>query len=160
GAPLAITDITPAAGWVVLDCDANAASQEIRLVHLFEGDGPVHKYVRLPESCGSEPFARIADYRVHENQSIPEHAASKISRRDGVAPQVFSVSIDDDFARVDETKYGKVFALVVGTNMPGIDTNFAIPQGIDNKDVADKWAQQAMNGMYPTMISFGPLAEP
>ncbi|KAJ8691189.1 hypothetical protein PTI98_010783 [Pleurotus ostreatus] len=157
GAPLAITDITPAAGWVVLDCDANAASQEIRLVcnsddaeaagcsHLFEGDGPVHKYVRLPESCGSEPFARIADYRVHENQSIPEHAASKISRRDGVAPQVFSVSIDDDFARVDETKYGKVFALVVGTNMPGIDTNFAIPQGIDNKDVADKWAQQAMN---------------
>lgn len=29
---MAITDITPAAGWVVLDCDANAVSQEIRLV--------------------------------------------------------------------------------------------------------------------------------
>ncbi|KAG5221103.1 Acetolactate synthase [Salix suchowensis] len=134
-----------------------------RYSHLFEGEGPVHKYVRLPESvspsvsalsynrvtsnaqCGSEPFARIADYRVHENQSIPEHAASKISRRDGVAPQVFSVSIDDDFARVDETKYGKVFALVAGTNLPGVDTNFAIPQEIDNKDVADKWAQQAMD---------------
>ncbi|KAL4264541.1 hypothetical protein AB1N83_005050 [Pleurotus pulmonarius] len=157
GAPVAITDITPAAGWVVLDCDANAVSQEIRLVcnsddaeaagcsHLFEGEGPVHKYVRLPESCGSEPFARIADYRVHENQSIPEHAASKISRRDGVAPQVFSISVDDDFAKVDETKYGKVFALVAGTNIPGVDTNFAIPQEIDNKDVADKWAQQAMD---------------
>ncbi|KAL4259660.1 hypothetical protein AB1N83_008570 [Pleurotus pulmonarius] len=156
GAPHAITDITPAAGWVVLDCDANAKSQEIRLVcnsddaesagcsHLFEGDGPVHKYVRLPESCGSEPFARIADYRVHENQSIPDHAASKISRRDGVAPQVFSVSIDDDFALVDETKYGKVFALVAGVNEPNVDTNFAVPQDIDNQDVADQWAAQTI----------------
>lgn len=60
--PHAIADITPAAGWVVLDCDPNALSQDIRLVcqnddieasgcsHFFEGSGPVHKYVRLPES--------------------------------------------------------------------------------------------------------------
>ncbi|KDQ25416.1 hypothetical protein PLEOSDRAFT_1045132, partial [Pleurotus ostreatus PC15] len=104
GAPHAISDITPAAGWVILDCDANSMAQDIRLTrnspllvsHLFDGAGPVHKYVRLPENCGSEPFARVANLRVHENQSIPEHAASKISRRDGTAPQVFAISIDDD----------------------------------------------------------------
>ncbi|KAJ8482939.1 hypothetical protein ONZ45_g14772 [Pleurotus djamor] len=67
--PYAIADITPAAGWVVLDCDPNALEQEIRLVcksddaegagcnHFFDGGhGPVDKYVRLPESV-SRRFA-------------------------------------------------------------------------------------------------------
>lgn len=57
-----MADITPAAGWVVLDCDANALEQDIRLVcandetesencaHLFAQGGPVNKVLRLPES--------------------------------------------------------------------------------------------------------------
>lgn len=60
--PHAMADITPAAGWVVLDCDPHALVQDIRLVckgddaegagcnHLFNGVDPVDKYVRLPES--------------------------------------------------------------------------------------------------------------
>ncbi len=57
-----MADITPAAGWVVLDCDSNALEQDIRLVcandetesescaHLFAQGGPVNKVLRLPES--------------------------------------------------------------------------------------------------------------
>ncbi|KAG5219427.1 Acetolactate synthase [Salix suchowensis] len=59
GSPKSITDITPASGWVVLDCDPNLLAQDIRLVcrsdddegcnHIYEHD-PIHRIVRLPES--------------------------------------------------------------------------------------------------------------
>lgn len=104
-----MTDITPAAGWVVLDCDRNALAQDIRLVcngddagcnHMFDHDGPVHKIVRLPAECGSAPFARIAAATVAENQSVPSH----VVRRDGSAPQVHTIRIDDNFAAIDSAK--------------------------------------------------------
>ncbi|KDQ31659.1 hypothetical protein PLEOSDRAFT_1026344, partial [Pleurotus ostreatus PC15] len=81
--PYAIADITPAAGWVVLDCDPQAVVQEIRLVciggdtegagcdHLTSGAGPLDKYVRLPENCSQSPFGRITKYWVHADQSVP-----------------------------------------------------------------------------------------
>ncbi|KAJ8473262.1 hypothetical protein ONZ45_g16359 [Pleurotus djamor] len=156
GAPHAIADITPSAGWVVLECDQHALSQDIRLVcnsdneeaagcnHLFSGDGPVHKFVRMPESCGPYPFGRIANFRVDENQSIPEHAASQIQRRDGLAPQVISLKIDNEYKNVDAEKYGKVYAASMGVNLPNVDTNFAIPQDIGMKEVADAFVIQAM----------------
>lgn len=58
GSSSAISDITPAAGWTILDCDPNAVSQEIRLVctgdeetcnHIYQG-GCKSTLVRLPES--------------------------------------------------------------------------------------------------------------
>ena len=68
-----MSDLTPAAGWVILDCDPNALDQEIRLVcetddeesgcnHVFEHHGPVDKIVRLPESvsnCYKYKFSMI-----------------------------------------------------------------------------------------------------
>lgn len=63
GASEAISDITTAAGWTILDCDANALSQNIRLVctgadedcnHLFSGAGAVHTLVRLPQNVRSD----------------------------------------------------------------------------------------------------------
>ncbi|KAF4581493.1 hypothetical protein EYR38_002822 [Pleurotus pulmonarius] len=184
GAPYAISDVTPAAGWVILDCDANSMSQDIRLVcnsddaessgcsHLFDGAGPVHKYVRLPENCGSEPFARIAGFRVHENQAIPDHAESKISRRDGVSPQVFAVSIDDDFPSIDVTKYGQVLAVVlgrsyqiflwvrrfivayyVGTNVADVNMDFTVPESIlTSPVVADNWSAQAVKDITENAV--------
>ncbi|KAJ8487006.1 hypothetical protein ONZ45_g14478 [Pleurotus djamor] len=156
GAPYAIADITPSAGWVVLECDQHSLAQDVRLVcsseneeaagcsHFFLGDGPTHKYVRLPESCAPFPFGRIADFRVDEDQTIPEHAASKIERRDGMAPRVFSIRVDDQFEHVDSLKYGKVYAAAVGVSIPGVDTNFAIPENIGMKEVADNWVAQAI----------------
>ena len=58
GSPTAISDLTPAAGWQILDCDANSTAQDIRVVcadpdayceHLFQG-GAVGTIVRLPEN--------------------------------------------------------------------------------------------------------------
>lgn len=59
GSSSAISDITPAAGWTILDCDPNAISQEIRLVctgdeetcnHIYQG-GCQSTLVRLPENA-------------------------------------------------------------------------------------------------------------
>lgn len=71
GSPDAITDITKAAGWVILGCDANAMTQDIRLVcssddtatsgcgHLYQNGGAVGKIVRLPENVCSTLFFRV-----------------------------------------------------------------------------------------------------
>ena len=58
GSPTAVSDLTPAAGWQILDCDSNSTAQDIRAVcadpsasceHLFQG-GAVGTIVRLPEN--------------------------------------------------------------------------------------------------------------
>ncbi|KAJ8474994.1 hypothetical protein ONZ45_g15760 [Pleurotus djamor] len=152
--PYAIADITPTAGWVVLDCDPNALEQEVRLVcksdnaeggacnHLFDGGhGPVGKYVRLPESCSSVPFARVVNYRVHEDQSVPSH--HQVIRRDGSVPQVFAVEIDTDFADIDYSKYGDVRFIAYGVNVPGVDTNFAIPDTVDDLHAVGEFLEHA-----------------
>ncbi|KAJ8502672.1 hypothetical protein ONZ45_g11540 [Pleurotus djamor] len=126
GSSKAITDITPAAGWVVLDCDPHLLAQEIRLVcqgsdetacgHLFE-HGPEHKVVRLPESCGAGPFARIASASVADDQSIPGHV--QLTRRDGVEPQVHVLKVDNAWDMVDVAKTGEIAFAFVGHTMPG-----------------------------------------
>lgn len=53
-----MSDITPAAGWMIMDCDANVADQDIRLVCQDPSKGCDHIYtdsaagtlVRLPKS--------------------------------------------------------------------------------------------------------------
>lgn len=42
---------------------------------------------------------------VAEDQSLPEHAQGKISRRNGAAAEVHIVRLDGNFAAVDPTKY-------------------------------------------------------
>lgn len=65
GSSDAISDITAAAGWIILGCDNDALAQDIRLVcdsehansahcsHLYRSVGAVGKIVRLPESVRS-----------------------------------------------------------------------------------------------------------
>ncbi|KAJ8520809.1 hypothetical protein ONZ45_g2444 [Pleurotus djamor] len=128
-----ITDITPAAGWVILDCDPHSMEQEIRLVcsntnheeagcnHVFDNGGADHKVVRLPESCTDAPFLRIASARVDEDQSIPGHAASKITKRDGINPTVHILRVDSDWAASDVSKVGAVTFSFIGSNNPDIN---------------------------------------
>ncbi|KAF9493523.1 hypothetical protein BDN71DRAFT_1450204 [Pleurotus eryngii] len=155
GSPHAITDITPAAGWVVLDCDPNRLDQEIRLVcnshdmeeagcaHFFEGGGPVDKYARLPESCSTHPFVRVASAMVHEDQSIPHHKHDQIERRDGAFPQVYAVRIDDQFHEIDDSKFGDVTFAVAGVAEPGVDMSFDMPHDIHTKEGADRFVEAA-----------------
>ncbi|KAF4588434.1 hypothetical protein EYR40_009985 [Pleurotus pulmonarius] len=162
GSSKSISDFTPAAGWVVLDCDPNVVDQEIRLVcetddeesgcqHVFDHHGPVDKIVRLPESCGSGPFARIASMMVAEDQSLPEHAQGKISRRNGAAAEVHVVRLDGNFAAVDPTKVGEVNFAFVGATVPGLDLNAAFEDGIF--DAIGNWVSNAANTVATAVTS-------
>jgi hypothetical protein len=134
GSTDAITDITKAADWQILDCDPTALTQDIRLVcmndpedpdsscgHLYQNIGAVNKLVRLPESvrasfhvfqsrlkyfiqCGASAFARIAKAWVPADQSIPGSIKSRIVRRDGSEPVVKALTIDTNFDAVDSSK--------------------------------------------------------
>ncbi|KAJ8520792.1 hypothetical protein ONZ45_g2430 [Pleurotus djamor] len=129
----AITDVTPAAGWVILDCDPHSMDQEIRLVctsedheaagcsHLFNGGGPVDKVVRLPESCTPAPFLRVAAASVAEDQSIPSHALRKVSKRDGRTPTVHVLKVDTNWEAADVSKTGVVNFAFTGANAPSVD---------------------------------------
>ncbi|KAJ7042171.1 hypothetical protein C8F04DRAFT_96310 [Mycena alexandri] len=116
GAADAISDITPAAGWTILDCEKGTIAQDVRLVchdssgcpHLSQNTGSVGKLVRLPESCGQSAFARVTKGWVHQNQTLPPALASQLQRRDGELPQVRGLSIDVDFNSVDLSQAGPV----------------------------------------------------
>ncbi|KAJ8515528.1 hypothetical protein ONZ45_g7073 [Pleurotus djamor] len=144
GSPKTITDITPAAGWVILDCDPNVLAQDIRLVcqsddeegcqHIFSHDGPMNKIVRLPESCGKGSFARIASMKVADDQSIPIHAESRIARRDGLAPQVHVLTIDTDFDAAPADSEPVSF-IVAGGNIPGFYLDESMFNGVEARDL-------------------------
>ncbi|KDQ23587.1 hypothetical protein PLEOSDRAFT_162398 [Pleurotus ostreatus PC15] len=157
--PMGLTDITPAAGWVILECNPNVMDQEIRLVcetdhedaassasgcnHVFDYHGPAHKVVRLPENCGNGPFARIVEMTVAEDQTIPAHAELKIRRRDGAAPLIHTLKIDDNFAAIDAELCGTVQFAFVGATSPGLDLNSAFTDFF--WDDVGKWVGDAVH---------------
>ncbi|KAF7368686.1 hypothetical protein MVEN_00193100 [Mycena venus] len=137
GSQDAISDITTAADWEILDCDPNALAQDIRLVcnsasdskcsHLYQNTGAVNKIVRLPENCGSSAFARVAKAWVPDDQSIPSSIAARLVRRDGAQPQVKALSLDTNFGAVDWSKTGQVNIAIQGANVPGASGTIQIP---------------------------------
>ncbi|KAF9492455.1 hypothetical protein BDN71DRAFT_1204201 [Pleurotus eryngii] len=159
GSPQAITDITPAAGWVILDCDPHALSQEIRLVcqsddeandescsHVFGHWGAVDKIVRLPDGCSAAPFARIAEATVAHDQTLPGHVEGKVVRRDGVSPVIHSFKVDTNFAQVDASKVGDINFAFVGLTSPSPSRDF--PSDIDlNFEFVDGWFDDAFKSV-------------
>ncbi|KAJ7053177.1 hypothetical protein C8F01DRAFT_996912, partial [Mycena amicta] len=140
GAHTAIGDITEAAGWQILGCDPTALTQDIRLVcmpgaeyesmcqHLFAGHGAVDTIVRLPENCGKGPFARIARSWIPDDQSIPASIAARLVPRRSLQPesrqqtqQVQAVTLDTNYAAVNNTKTGSVNLAIKGINVPGLN---------------------------------------
>ncbi|KAJ6551973.1 hypothetical protein B0H19DRAFT_1159539 [Mycena capillaripes] len=134
GAANAISDITTAAGWTILDCDPTALQQDIRLVctdpskncgHLFEGaTGAPNTLVRLPENCGANAFARVSRNWVHADQSLPANLKRKLSRRQD-PPVVQGLAIDTSFADAVPAN-GDVNIAVAGTNVPGQTGNLSV----------------------------------
>ncbi|KAF7351711.1 hypothetical protein MSAN_01604200 [Mycena sanguinolenta] len=129
GSENAITDLTQAAHWQILDCDPNALSQNIRLVctnddptslcgHVYQNGGAIDKIARLPENCGANAFARISNSWVSANQSIPNSIQSRLVRRDGAQPTVQALAIDTDFGAADWTKNGPVNIAIEASNTP------------------------------------------
>ncbi|KAJ6587509.1 hypothetical protein DFH09DRAFT_229978 [Mycena vulgaris] len=170
GSHTAIGDITEAAGWEILDCSPNALSQDIRLVcmddidtskchHLHQGHGAVDTIVRLPESCGKGPFARVANIGVHPDQSIPASLAPRIVRRDGSQPQVQAITLDTDYAAVDHAKTGAVHLAIQGVNVPGLgdvlDNNIPSSQRRSrlNRRQFNNFVSDAANSMSNAMYA-------
>ncbi|KAI0319874.1 hypothetical protein OF83DRAFT_1169792 [Amylostereum chailletii] len=131
GSSQAISDITPAAGWTVLECDTESQTQDIRLLcngnetetgcgHLLDS-GMEGKIVRLPEECGAMPFARVAKSWVSENQTIPD---SHVARLATSPSQVRAMSLDTDFGALDPSKYGSISFAVQLSNSPSVSSDF------------------------------------
>ncbi|KLO17547.1 hypothetical protein SCHPADRAFT_158639 [Schizopora paradoxa] len=107
GSSSSVSDITPAAGWQILNCTDSTNSQTIRLVctneslgceHIFQ-DGARDTIVRLPQGCGRGPFVRIANHTISEDQSLPTNINSRVIKRGGTVTQVHALQIDDNFAQ-------------------------------------------------------------
>ncbi|KAK0458142.1 uncharacterized protein EV420DRAFT_1270744 [Desarmillaria tabescens] len=132
-----LSDITPAAGWEILDCSPDELEQEIRLVcsnnstdsadcdHLYQNDGAEGKIVRLPESCGQNAFARVARAWDPEDQSLSSDVVARVIRRDGTTPPVKALALDTNFAAINSSKTGTVNFAIVGANIPGADIDLS-----------------------------------
>ncbi|KAG9227661.1 hypothetical protein CCMSSC00406_0000693 [Pleurotus cornucopiae] len=156
GSHKVIKDISPAAGWIILSCDPQLLRQDIRLVceddasetspchHLFEHGGPTNKLVRLPESCGRGPFARIAAAAVSSEQSIPGHLTRRFERRGRGLPNVYALQLDTDFEKIDTSRWGNIFFSMTaedgsGVQARSIETNLTITQGgSDTKSIPER----------------------
>ncbi|KAF9445654.1 hypothetical protein P691DRAFT_256115 [Macrolepiota fuliginosa MF-IS2] len=125
----AISDVTSAAGWTILDCDKNLSVQKFRAVcadeedtdkcnHLFV-NGAKNKIIRLPDNCGPAPFARVAQIGISSDQSIPSDLAARAARRDESSPTVHDISVDNNFGAANSAQRGEVAFAVVGANERG-----------------------------------------
>ncbi|KAK7044938.1 hypothetical protein R3P38DRAFT_3433318 [Favolaschia claudopus] len=95
-------DITSAASWELLDCPADWSSgpRDVRLVCVADDPskdcddvthgGAINTVVRLPENCGTGPFARISAWGESQDQTVPQGstADSKLKLRKRGAPPV------------------------------------------------------------------------
>ncbi|KAF8206062.1 hypothetical protein K438DRAFT_2014366 [Mycena galopus ATCC 62051] len=125
GTSNAVSDITPAGGWTILDCDADAFTQNIRLAcrtsaceHLFDGQGAIDTVIRLPETCGAGPFARVTDIQVDPDQTLPSDVAATIIPSGNITSMVFLLSVDMNFAAANSAKTGPVAFSLEGYNFP------------------------------------------
>ncbi|KZT68486.1 hypothetical protein DAEQUDRAFT_328526 [Daedalea quercina L-15889] len=130
GSQSAISDLTPAAGWQILDCDSNSTTQDIRAVcsnptasceHLFQG-GAVGTIVRLPENCTAMPFARVAQVWDHENQTRDVLRFGRFYTR-GAYTNVKGISLDTNFSAINVTQNGNVAFAVRPSNNTGVATS-------------------------------------
>ncbi|OSD05577.1 hypothetical protein PYCCODRAFT_1464936 [Trametes coccinea BRFM310] len=155
GPQAAVSDITPAAGWMIMDCDPNTADQDIRLVCQDPSKGCDHIYqnnaagtlVRLPKDCGSTPFALVTREWVHQDQSIPASKRSQIVRRDGSQPVVKGMSLATSFDDPSVPANGNVSLFLMGSSIPGAAGNFTVepPTGASaTKRGLGSWVDDAL----------------
>ncbi|PIL27872.1 hypothetical protein GSI_09994 [Ganoderma sinense ZZ0214-1] len=141
GSNSSISDLTPAGGWTIIDCNATAADQEIRLVchdpdkcnHL-NLNGAENTVVRLPDDCSSEPFAVVSRIWKHTDQSIPASRRSVLQRRGGPQSSVQGITLSTDFAATNTSQHGNVTVFVVGSSMPGFDNLAQAVPGCNTTD--------------------------
>ncbi|KAJ6542156.1 hypothetical protein DFH09DRAFT_1282628, partial [Mycena vulgaris] len=132
-----LSDITAAASWELLDCPADwsSGSKDVRLVCVADDPaqdcndvtdgGAVDTIVRLPEDCGTGPFARISAWGVSQNQTIPEGstADSKLKLRKRGAPpaQIMAATLDWKLSEISANR-GTVKIELKASNKPATNS--------------------------------------
>ncbi|KAJ7188837.1 hypothetical protein C8R46DRAFT_878221 [Mycena filopes] len=132
-----LSDITGAASWELLDCPADWSSgaKDVRLVCVADDPaddcddvttgGAVDTIVRLPENCGTGPFARIAAWGTADDQSIPNNstAESKLALRKRGAPpaQVMLATLDWQLSKISPAR-GSVKLDLKASNTPATNS--------------------------------------
>ncbi|KAF8313671.1 hypothetical protein DL93DRAFT_2167778 [Clavulina sp. PMI_390] len=115
GSNNSLSDITPAAGWSISGCAANSSAPQTILVscdrssngsqycsHVLSGT-PVNKLIRMPDSCGSGPFARVVSW----NQTSSTSANV----------ETYACSFDYDFTQIPASN-GNVSFAIHGSSAP------------------------------------------
>ncbi|KAA1475890.1 hypothetical protein DENSPDRAFT_911229 [Dentipellis sp. KUC8613] len=129
GSTTAISDITTAAGWEILECDADGLDQTIKMVctsttaacdHVLQ-NGAKDTLVRLPQNCGQMPFARVASM-TETNQTIPSTAKRSLFGRGGTTQTVYTLDLDTNFAAANPSQHGAISFSVQGVNLPDSST--------------------------------------
>ncbi|ETW82123.1 hypothetical protein HETIRDRAFT_236542, partial [Heterobasidion irregulare TC 32-1] len=134
GASDAISDITPVAGWHILDCNPDETKQDILLVCLDDNaecnhiinSGAQDIIVRLPQSC-KMPFARVVRWWTPEDQSFPISIEGNLVIG-ADRPTIFACRLDTDFAKIDPDKKGVVSFLVQGSSSGLAQDNSTVTQ--------------------------------
>ncbi|KAJ7251009.1 hypothetical protein C8J57DRAFT_1666876 [Mycena rebaudengoi] len=161
GAQTAISDITSAAGWEIIGCSPTALAQDIRLVctgdksqcqHLYSGHGAVDTLVRLPESCGKGPFARVAKAWVPKDQSLPPKIAARFARRAEPAPEIKALSLDTNFASADTSKTGTVNIAIKGANIPGVKDILASETANDSPQRRSRHSERGLGSFVKNTV--------
>ncbi|KAJ6548420.1 hypothetical protein B0H19DRAFT_1161003 [Mycena capillaripes] len=131
--PQILADITPAASWELLDCPPtwSSGSTDVRLVCTADdpaqdcadvtAGGAVDTIVRLPEDCGTGPFARIATWGVSDTQTIPAGSTAdaklKLRKRGAPPAQVMAATLDWKLSEVPASR-GTVQLQLKASNTP------------------------------------------
>ncbi|EJD50572.1 hypothetical protein AURDEDRAFT_112184 [Auricularia subglabra TFB-10046 SS5] len=119
GASSLISDLTPAAGWEILGCDPAWESGEAHVTircttgdaacaALFEGDA-ADTIVRLPDDCGTGPFARVV-----RTEDVTKRGS--VWRR---AVEEHAVVLDYDFSQIQRAD-GDVSFAITTSNVKGV----------------------------------------
>ncbi|KAF7328428.1 hypothetical protein MVEN_02558700 [Mycena venus] len=132
-----LSDITAAASWELLDCPADwsSGSKDVRLVCVADDPaqdcndvtdgGAVDTIVRLPENCGTGPFARIAAWGVSKNQAIPEGSTAdtklKLRKRGAPPAQVMAATLDWKLSEISANR-GTVRLELKASNKPATNS--------------------------------------
>jgi hypothetical protein len=120
-----VADLSQASGWEILDCpsDWDKGSVDVRLVcttsdpeanchHVIE-EGAENTIVRLPSNCGAGPFARVAQWTVSKDQSIPSGSvADRKLRRRNLTPEVVAATLDYRFTAIPADRGTVTFDVV------------------------------------------------
>ncbi|KAK6981070.1 hypothetical protein R3P38DRAFT_3465266 [Favolaschia claudopus] len=127
-----LSDITSAASWELLDCPADWSSgaKDVRLVCVADdpakdcndvtSGGAVNTLVRLPENCGTGPFARISAWGESNDQTVPKGSTAdsklKLRKRDAPPAKVMKATLDWKLAEVPASRGTVKLALTASNN--------------------------------------------